>query len=201
MSKINRYGIAMPVKKSLLALFVLLSIRSHATDISAGEWVGGSDLFDSPAYMQLDISTLDGGPKAVVNIPQWKVVKRAALNLKINRDQVYFEIFSNTGVPFIVQGTLIHGVIEGIISRGDKKGKFHLIPIKKIPSAILSKYVGCYNIPDPANKDAFLPHLISYSSTGHLRFVNLVSGATTLLLPITNNKFTRRCHARRSDVS
>ena len=189
MSKINQHGIAMPIRKSLIALFIFFSVQSHAADITAGEWVGGSDLFDSPAYMQLDISMLLDAPKAVVNIPQWKVVKRAALNLKINRDQVYFEIFSNTGVPFIVQGTCINGVIEGVISRGDKKGKFHLIPIKKVSSVILSKYVGSYNIPDPGNKGAFVPHLISYSATGHLRFVNLANGTTTLLLPVTNNKF------------
>jgi pimeloyl-ACP methyl ester carboxylesterase len=189
MSKIKRHGIAMPFRKTLLAVVVLISIQTHAADITEGEWVGGSDLFESPAFVHLDISTINNAKQGVINIPQWKVIKRAVLNLKINGVQIYFEIFSNTGVPFVAQGTFTNGVIEGVISRGDKKGKFHLILIKKVPSAILSKYVGCYNIPDPANKGAFLPHLVSYSSSGHLRFVNLSDGSTTMMLPISNDKF------------
>ncbi len=188
MSKIIRHGIAMPLKQILLAIFSFFSIMAHAEDISGGEWVGGSDLFESPAYMHLDISVNDQS-KGVVNIPQWRVTKRALLNLKINSDSIYFEIASTTGVPFIAKGRLINGFIEGVITRGDKKGKFHLILIKKIPSAILSKYVGCYQIPDPNDKGAFIPHLISYSATGHLRFVNLADGSTTPLLPITKDKF------------
>ncbi len=188
MSGIIRHGIAMPVMQSLIALFVFISMQAQASDISGGEWVGGSDLFESPAYMHLDIS-LNKEPKGVVNIPQWKVVKRALLNLKVNGDRIYFEIYSNTGDPFIAEGKFANGAIEGVISRGDRKGKFHLISIKKISSSILSKYVGCYQIADPGNKRVFIPHLISYSATGHLRFVNLVDGSTTPLLPITENKF------------
>ena len=188
MSKIIRHGITMPFKQALIAVFTFFSIAAHAENISGGEWVGGSDLFESPAYMHLDISTNDQ-PKGVVNIPQWKVVKRTLLNLKINADSIYFEIYSNTGVPFIAQGKFTNGVIEGLISRGDKKGKFHLISIKKIPTATLSKYVGCYELPDPKNNGAFLPYLITNSANGHLRLVNLADGSTTPLLPITTNKF------------
>ena len=188
MSKIIRRGIAMPWTQLLIAVCVCFSIQARASDISAGEWVGGSDLFESPAYIHLEIS-INHETKGIVNIPQWKVVKRTLLNLKINHDRIYFEIYSNTGVPFIAEGKFANGVIEGAISRGDKKGKFHLISIKKISSTILSKYVGCYHIPDPNNKAVFLPHLISYSATGHLRLVNLVDGSTTPLLPITQDKF------------
>src|SRR5215204_1841948 len=112
MSKINRHGIAMPVKKIFIVLFVFFAIQLRASDISEGEWVGGSDLFESPAYMHLDISTVNNGSKAVVNIPQWKVIKRDVLNLKINGDQIHFEISSTTGVPFIAEGRFINGVIE-----------------------------------------------------------------------------------------
>ncbi len=188
MSKIIRHGIAMPLKQTLLAVFAFFSIHIYASDISGGEWVGGSDLFESPVYMQLQISTNDH-LKAIVNVPQWKMVKRDVVNLKIEAGRIYFEIPSTTGVPYIAEGKYANGVIEGVISRGDKKGKFHLIPVKKIPSIVLSKYVGCYQIPDPANKAAFIPHLISYSATGHLRFVNLRDGSTTLMLPVTDNKF------------
>jgi len=188
MSTINRHGIVMPLKQALLAVCALISIQSRASDISGGEWVGGSDLFESPAFMQLDI-TMNDQQKGVINIPQWKVMKRTLQSLKIKDDSIYFEIASTTGIPFIAAGSIDNGVIKGVISRGDKKGKFHLILIKKVDPTILSKYVGCYNIPDPKNKDAFLPHLISYSATGHLRFINLADGSTTLLLPFTNNKF------------
>jgi len=179
----------MPVKKVLIAAFVFFSIQMRAAEITDGEWVGGSDLFESPVFMHLDISTVNDGSKGIVNIPQWKVIKRTALNLKINGDQIYFEIASTTGVPFIAEGKFTNGFIEGIISRGDQRGKFHLIFIKKIPADVLNKYVGCYMIADPNIKGVFIPHLISFSSTGHLRFVNLASGATTLLLPMTKNKF------------
>ena len=188
MSKIIRHGITMPLKQAFIAVVAFFSMQAHATNIAGGEWVGGSDLFESPAFIHLDLS-INAEPKGIVNIPQWKVVKRDLLKLKIDGDRIYFEIYSTTGVPFIAEGKFANGVIEGVISRGDKKGKFHLISIQKIPSAILSKYVGCYQIPDPNNKDAFIPHLISYSATGHLRFVNLRDGSTTLMLPVTDNKF------------
>jgi dienelactone hydrolase len=188
MLAIIRYGITMPFKQVLTAAFIFFSIHSNASDISGGEWVGGSDLFESPAFMHLDIS-MDGQQKGVIDIPQWKVTKRALQDLRINEDSIYFEIFSTTGVPFIARGRIANGVIQGVISRGDKKGKFHLISINRVSSAILSKYVGCYQVPDPNNKGAYLPYLISYSATGHLRFVNLVDGSTTLLLPFTENKF------------
>lgn len=188
MSKIFRHGIAMPLKQALIAMFAIISIHAYASDISEGEWVGGSDLFESPAYMHLDFS-MSNGARGFINIPQWKVVKRAVLNLRINGNQLYFEIPSNTGVPFIVDGKFANGAIEGAISRGDKKGKFHLIFIKKIPSAILNKYVGCYQVPDQNKKGAYLPFLITYSANGHLRFVNLIDGSTSPLLPISQNKF------------
>ena len=188
MSPIIRHGIAMPLKLVLIAVGLFFSVETQASDISAGEWVGGSDLFESPAYMHLEIS-INHEPRGVVNIPQWKVIKRTLLNLKINGDRLYFEISSTTGVPFIADGKFANGVIEGVISRGDKKGKFHLISIQKIPSSILSKHVGCYQIPDPKNKSIMLPHLILYSAIGHLRLVNLVDGSTMPLLPITKNKF------------
>src|SRR5688572_16567780 len=163
MSKIIRHGITMSLKQALIAVFVFLSIHAHASDISEGEWVGGSDLFQSPAYMHLNFSTSDK-PKGFIDIPQWKVVKRSVLNLTINGNQIYFEIPSNTGIPFIAEGRFANGSIEGVISRGDKKGKFHLIFIKKIPSVILEKYVGCYRVPDQNNNGAFLPVLITYSA-------------------------------------
>lgn len=178
MSKIIRLGIAM----------LLSSIQAFSSDISEGEWVGGSDLFESPAYMHVDIS-MGNETKGTINIPQWKVVKRPLLKLNIQNDRIYFEIFSNTGVPFVAEGRFVDGHIEGTISRGDKKGKFHLISIKKVSSVILSKYVGSYQIPDPNNKGVLLPHLITYSANGHLRFVNLVDGSTSPLLPITEKKF------------
>lgn len=188
MSTINRHGIAMPFRKTLFAVFVFFSIQMRASDITPGEWVGGSDLFDNPVYMQVQISINDQ-LNAIVNVPQWKMVKRDVVNLKIEADSIYFQIPSTTGVPFIAEGKYTNGVIEGVISRGDKKGKFHLIPIKKIPSTVFRKYVGCYQIPDPANKGVYIPHLISYSATGHLRFVNLANGSTTLMLPLSDNKF------------
>jgi dienelactone hydrolase len=184
----KRQGIALPLQQLFIALLVAFSIQSKASDISAGEWVGGSDLFDSPAYMNLNL-TITNEARGTVNIPQWKVVKRELLKLNIDNDRIYFEIYSNTGIPFIAEGRFLNGIIEGSISRGDKKGKFHLVLIKKLPSAVLSNYVGCYNLPDPSNKAAVIPHLISYSATGHLRFVNLADGSTTLLLPLTNDKF------------
>ena len=138
--------------------------------------------------MHLNFSTIDK-PRGFIDVPQWKVVKRSVLNLKINGNQIYFEIPSNTGVPFIAEGKFNNGSIEGMISRGDKKGKFHLILIKKIPSPILDKYVGCYQIPDQNNKGAFIPFLITYCANGHLRFVNLTDGSTSPLLPVTQNKF------------
>jgi dienelactone hydrolase len=188
MSTINRHGIAMPFKQALVAVFIFVSMQSRASGIAGGEWVGGSDLFESPAYMHLDIS-LGDQQKGVINIPQWKVVKRPLQTLRVNDDSIYFEIPSTTGVPFIARGKITNGVIEGAISRGDKKGKFHLISIKKVAPDVLAKYVGCYEIPDPKNKGSMIPTLISYSATGYLRFVNLADGSTTALLPGTNNKF------------
>ncbi len=188
MSTIIRHGIAMPLKQALIAALVFFSTQTHASDISAGEWVGGSDLFESPAYMHIDI-TMNDQQEGVVDIPQWKVIKRVLQNLWINGDSIHFEIASTTGTPFIANGRFVNGFIAGVISRGDKKGKFHLILINRVPSAILSKYVGCYRVPDPGIKGAYILTLISYSATGHLRFVNLVDGSTTLLLPLTQSKF------------
>jgi len=124
MSTINRHGIAMPFKQALVAVFIFVSMQSRASGIAGGEWVGGSDLFESPAYMHLDIS-LGDQQKGVINIPQWKVVKRPLQTLRINDDSIYFEIPSTTGVPFIARGKIANGVIEGAISRGDKKGKLN----------------------------------------------------------------------------
>ena len=160
-----------------------------AQDSIEGDWVGGSNLFENPVFVHVRFTPNAAGIGGLTNIQLWKVSNRPLSVVKVETSQVHFEFPSTTGIPFVADGTLKDGVIQGTMRRGDKQGAFHLIRVAKVNRKLYDAYVGAYEFPDPKQAGVRKLHLITYGALGHLRWVNLETGQTTGLFPISDNKF------------
>ena len=176
---------------SLLALlFCMFCAPSNAAqDALEGDWVGGSNLFQNPVFLQVRFVPTATGIGGVTNVQLWRVSNRPLTNIRIETSQVHFEFPSTTGVPFVADGQLKNGVIQGTIRRGEQQGNFHLIRVAKVDRKLYDKYVGAYQFPDPKQAGKTQLHLVTYGSLGHLRWVNLETGDTTALFPSSEDKF------------
>jgi hypothetical protein len=176
-------------------LAVVLLILSFAPSSSAqtptsiqGDWVGGSDLFQNPAFIHFRFAKTESGLSGVTNVQAWRVFNRALTNVRFESSRVHFEFPSTTGVPFVGEGELESGVIQGTILRGDQKGKSHLIQVAKVDRRLYDKFVGAYGFPDP-KQGGKIQWNLTYGSLGHLRWVSLENGNTTGLFPVSEDKF------------
>lgn len=171
-------------------LFCMFCAPSHAAqDALEGDWVGGSNLFQNPVFLQVRFVPTATGIGGVTNVQLWRVSNRPLTNIRIETSQVHFEFPSTTGVPFVADGQLKNGVIQGTIRRGEQQGNFHLIRVAKVDRKLYDKYVGAYQFPDPKQAGKTQLHLVTYGSLGHLRWVNLETGDTTGLFPSSEDKF------------
>ena len=75
------------------------------------------------------------------------------------------------------------------MSRGNTQGTLHLIHVFKADRKLFDEYVGAYEFPDPKQGGRRTLHLITYGALGYLRWVDLQTGNTTALYPVSNNKF------------
>ncbi len=80
-------------------------------------------------------------------------------------------------------------MIEGTIHRGEQQGKFHLVRVANIDRKLLGRYVGAFRFDDPLAPDKSQLGLITYGSRGYLRWVNLNSGDTMGLFPMSDKTF------------
>jgi pimeloyl-ACP methyl ester carboxylesterase len=173
----------------LLILFFAPSSLAQTPASIQGDWVGGSDLFQSPAFIHFRFAETKSGTSGVANVQAWRVFNRALTTVRFESSRVHFELPSTTGVPFVGDGELASGVIQGTIRRGDQKGKFHLIQVAKVDRRLYDKYVGAYGFSDPKQPGKTKLSLITYGALGHLRWVDLETGNTTGLFPVTEDKF------------
>lgn len=181
-------------KLVLTGLFALLFCMFCAPSNAAqnaleGDWVGGSNLFQNPVFIQVRFVPTKTGIGGVTNVQSWRVTNRPLTIVRIETSQVHFEFPSTTGVPFVADGQLKDDVIQGTIRRGEQQGNFHLIHVAKVNRGLYDKYVGAYQFPDPKQAGKSQLHLVTYGSLGHLRWVNLETGDTTALFPSSENKF------------
>ena len=171
-------------------LFCIFCAPSNAAqDALDGDWVGGSNLFQNPVFVQVRFVPTATGIGGVTNVQLWRVSNRPLTNVRIETSKVHFEFPSTTGVPFVADGQLKDGVIQGTIRRGEQQGNFHLIRVAKVDRKLYDKYVGAYQFPDPKQAGKSQLHLVTYGALGHLRWVNLETGDTTALFPSSNDKF------------
>lgn len=183
------------MKRLLMAgLFALLVCMFCAPSNAAqnaleGDWVGGSNLFQNPVFIQVRFAPTKTGVGGVTNVQSWRVSNRPLTNVRLETSEVHFEFPSTTGVPFVADGQLKDGVIQGTIRRGEQQGNFHLIRVAKVDRKLYDKYVGAYQFPDPKQAGKSQLHLVTYGSLGHLRWVNLETGDTTGLFPSAEDKF------------
>jgi uncharacterized protein len=172
----------------LLILFSVPSIAQTPATIQ-GDWAGGSDLFQNPAFLFFWFAQTESGLNGVTNVQAWRVSNRPLTNVRVESSHVHFEFPSTTGVPFVADGELKDGVIQGTIRRGQQKGKFHLIRLAKVDRVLYNKYVGAYRFPDAKQPGKTKLGLVTYGALGHLRFVDSESGSTQGLFPLSEDKF------------
>ena len=92
----------------LIAIWVLAiwtsSVAGAVPDNIAGQWVGGSNLFDNPVFISLRFTESTAGMQGTANIQSWRVANRALSNVQVEASQLHFEFPSTTGIPFIAEG-------------------------------------------------------------------------------------------------
>lgn len=170
---------------------MFFSVASSAQTPSTiqGDWAGGSDLFQSPAFLFFRFAQTESGLNGVTNVQAWRVSNRALSNVRVESSKVHFEFPSTTGVPFVADGELKNDLIQGTIRRGEQKGKFHLLRLAKVDRTLYDKYVGAYRFPDTKEAGKTKLGLVTYGALGHLRFVDAESGSTQGLFPLGEDKF------------
>jgi pimeloyl-ACP methyl ester carboxylesterase len=173
----------------LLILFWVPSSSAQTPTTIQGDWAGGSDLFQTPAFLYFRFAQTESGLNGLTNVQAWRVFNRALTNVRFESSQVHFEFPSTTGVPFVGDGELKTGVIQGTIRRGEQKGKFHLIRLAKVDRLLYDKYVGAYRFSDPKQAGRTKLGLVTYGALGHLRFVDSETGSTQGLFPLSEDKF------------
>ena len=177
----------------LITLWILAIWTTPAAgavpDSIGGEWVGGSDLFGNPVFISIRFTESPAGMVGTANIQLWRVSNRPLAKVQVEGSRLLFELPSTTGIPFVGEGEIKSGVIEGTIRRGEQQGKFHLVRLANVDRKLLDKYVGAFRIADLAAPGKSQSSLITYNSRGHLRWVNLETGETTGLFPISDHKF------------
>jgi hypothetical protein len=172
----------------LLILFFAPSSAQTPASIQ-GDWVGGSDTFQNPTFIHFRFAQTRSGLSGVTNVQGWRVFNRALTNVRFESSRIQFEFPSTTGVPFVGDGELKGGVIQGTIRRGQQQGKFHLIQVAKVDRLLYDKYVGAYRFPDPQQAGKTKLGLVTYGALGHLRFVDSETGSTQGLFPLSEDKF------------
>ena len=165
------------------------SVVAAVPDNVGGEWVGGSNLFDNPVFISMRFTESPAGMQGTANIQSWRVSNRPFSKVQVEGSQLSFELPSTTGIPFVGEGKVKEGVIEGTIRRGEQQGKFHLVRVANIDRKLLDRYVGAFRFPDPKTPDKTQLSLITYSAWGYLRWINLDTGDTTALYPMSDTKF------------
>jgi dienelactone hydrolase len=179
---------------AMIGVFVLLFgglVPSLAAQESIdGDWVGGTNLFDRPVFVHVRFTSNSSGISGLANIQPWKVGNRPLSVVKVEGTRVHFEFPSVIGIPYVGDGELKDGVIRGKMWRGNTQGTFHLIHVAKADRKLFDDYVGAYELPDPKQAGRKTLHLVTYGALGFLRWVNLESGETTALYPMSNNKFS-----------
>lgn len=160
-----------------------------AQDSIEGDWVGGTNLFSNPVFVHVRFTSNSSGISGLANIQPWKVGNRPLSVARVDGTRVHFEFPSVTGIPYVGDGELKDGVIQGKMSRGNTQGTLHLIHVAKVDRKLFDSYVGAYEFPDPKQGGRRTLHLVTYGALGYLRWVNLETGQTTALYPTSNNKF------------
>ena len=160
-----------------------------ATDSIGGDWVGGSNLFGNPVFITFSFTESPAGMQGSTNIQLWRVSNRPLTKVQVDGAKLQFEFPSTTGIPFIGEGEIKAGVIEGTIRRGEQQGKFHLIRLANVDRKLLDKYVGAFQFVDPKEPDKTQLSLITYGARGYLRWLNLKTGDTMGLFPTSDKTF------------
>jgi len=154
-----------------------------------GDWVGGSNLFGSPALLSFNFVGSSAGLQGTANIQSWRVSNRALTKVQLEGSRLHLELPSTTGIPFVADGEIKGGVIEGTIRRGETEGKFHLVRVANVDRKLFDRYVGEFRFNDPKTPGKSESSLITYNSSGYLRWVNLKTGDTTGLFPLSDTRF------------
>lgn len=173
----------------LLGIFVHSNAPAQTAVSIDGDWVGGSDLFQSPVFVHLRLKAAKTGTTGVANIQLWRVFNRALTTVNVTSSKLHFEFPSTTGVSYVADGELKDDIIQGTIRRGDQQGKFHLVRVAKVSRKLYDNYVGAYRFPNTEQPGKTVLLLVTYGALGHLRYVNLETGDTTALYPVADDKF------------
>lgn len=164
-------------------------VAGAVTDNIGGDWVGGSNLFGNPVFITFSFTESAAGMQGSTNIQLWRVSNRPLTKVQVDGSRLLFEFPSTTGIPFIGEGEIKAGVIEGTIRRGEQQGKFHLLRLANVERKLLDKYVGAFQFVDPKEPAKSQLSLITYGARGYLRWLNLKTGETMGLFPISDKTF------------
>ena len=164
-------------------------VAGAESDNIAGDWVGGSNLFGNPVFISFSFTESPAGMQGTTNVQLWRVSNRPLTKVQVDGSRLHFEFPSTTGIPFIGDGEVKAGVIEGTIHRGEQQGKFHLVRVANIDRNLFNSYVGAFRFEDPQAPDKSQLSLITYGSRGYLRWLNLKTGDTMGLFPMSDKTF------------
>ncbi|HKR00253.1 MAG TPA: alpha/beta fold hydrolase [Pyrinomonadaceae bacterium] len=185
------------MKRLTFALGIVLMLLTCAPHAAAqsnpleGEWVGGSNLFKNPSFIHFRFNVLTGQLSGLVDVQNWRMVRRKLSSVRLDASQLRFEIPSTTGELYVGEGTMEGDVIRGTLRRGEDQGNFHLLRVKSVNRRTLEAYTGTYTFRNEEQGGKQEEHLITWGSLygEHLRWVSLSDGSTTALFPISENTF------------
>jgi pimeloyl-ACP methyl ester carboxylesterase len=172
--------------KTVTLIFLLIGlcvIQTNAQESVEGYWAGESTLFGKPVFIQARFERTANGLGGFFNASEWNAAKRSMTNVRLDSSKLHFEFPSATTINFVGDGELSHGVIRGVMRRGDEQGDFHLVRVANVDPKILEDYVGEYTT------ESGTVNLVTWGAFGNLRFINLEEGYGDALLPLSETTF------------
>ena len=77
--------------------------------------------FDNPVFIHLRFTPNPSGISGLANIQPWKVGNRPLSMARVEGRRVHFEFPSVTDIPYVGEGELKDGVIQGKMWRGNSQ--------------------------------------------------------------------------------
>lgn len=180
----------------MVSMFVSTQLSGHcqpsAKELVDGEWAGGSDATGDWMFLQVRfatsekglVGTLDGFFEAPLGFDARAAETLTLKSVSVDSQAVRFVIPSPSG-RLSFDGTLKDGVIRGTIVGGKKTATLHLIRTSPINLQADSRLVGHYKV--GSSRVA-----VTWREFGGLRLINLDSGASETLIPVSGDTFYTR---------
>lgn len=135
---------------SILPLTILMHIlagQTTPTNILRGNWVGEYTIDGRSTYVSMGLRVADNTLTATLRRPVENSSALAVSRISLRSSILHFEVHLQSAT-LIFEGQLKDNTVFGELTNGERKGKFQLLHLADVDSALFARYVGDYQLDD-----------------------------------------------------